>query len=427
MTETNAPHVSHTPARSGPYTFESHLSPAEFDQFARQQEFANILQSLPWAQVKAEWLPLRVGLRDGQGRLVAAGQILRRPLALGLAFWYLPHGPLLDYRQPDILRAFLQGLADLAKAQKALFVRVHPPCPIREGSIKDFQNGAAQERFNLEALTQSFSQAGFKHRPLSLDMGSTIQPRFQALVRKENWEEPPKGKIRYNLKLNDRYFVEAQDLGTQGLEPFARLIKLTEERQGIRLRDQAYFQRILDAYGEEALLSLASFDLPQAKARTVQAKTDLEKQIQVLGDTAPKKIKQLEEQLVSRDKDLAFYQELGASLTTAEAQEKYQAGILAICYGRAAEMPYAASDERFARIPAMWKLYTRGIRWAFAQGADRYNFGGLEGSFDDGLTVFKSHFDPVIEETAGEYDFAAKPFLYKLAMWGLKLYRKLLK
>lgn len=427
MSEITSPHGSQATASSGPFTFEPQLSPAEFDQFARQQEFANILQSLPWAEVKAEWLPLRVGLRDSQGSLVAAGQVLRRPLALGLSFWYLPHGPLLDYRRPDILEAFLRGLADLAKTEKALFVRVHPPCPIREGSIKDFQNDEAQEVFKLETLNQTFAQAGFLHRPLSLEMGSTIQPRFQALVRNKSWEEPPKGKIRYNLKLNDRYFVEAQDLGAQGLDPFARLIKLTEERQGIRLRDKAYFQRIFDAYGDEALLSLAAFDLPQAKARTLQAKADLEAQIQELGDSAPKKVKQLEEQVVSRDKDLAFYQELESSLSADEAQEKYQAGILAICYGRAAEMPYAASDERFARIPAMWKLYTEGIRWAFAQGADRYNFGGLEGTFDDGLTVFKSHFDPVIEETAGEYDFAAKPFLYKLAMWGLKIYRKIRK
>lgn len=409
------------------YRFEDQLSLAEFDHFARNHDFANILQSTPWAEVKAEWLPLRVGLRDSQGQLVAAGQILCRPLALGLTFWYLPHGPLLDYQQSDILQAFLLGLASLAKKQGALFVRVHPPCPIREGSIKDFQNGEAKELFNVEKLNQSFAQAGFVHQALSLDMGSTIQPRFQALVRKESWEDPPKGKIRYNLKLNDRYFVETENLGTEGLDAFASLIKLTEDRQGIRLRDKAYFQRILDAYGQEALLALAAFDLPQAKARTLKAKTELVQEIQALGDSAPKKVKQLEEQVISRDKDLAFYQDLEASLTAEESQEKYQAGILAIRYGRAAEMPYAASDERFARIPAMWKLYTEGIRWAFAHGADRYNLGGLEGTFDDGLTVFKSHFDPIIEETAGEYDFAARPFLYKLALGGLRLYRKLRK
>lgn len=43
------------------------------------------------------------------------------------------------------------------------------------------------------------------------------------------------------------------------------------------------------------------------------------------------------------------------------------------------------------------------------------NLGGVEGSLNDGLTKFKSNFNPMFEEYIGEFNLAINPLLYKLA------------
>lgn len=406
------------------YFFDSNLSLTEYDTFAKNHPYCNILQSSPWASVKAEWLPIRAGLRDKEGNLLAACQILVRPLLFSYAFWYIPHGPLLDYHKTAVLESFLTELAAFAKKNKCIFLRIHPPVVIREGSIQDFRDHKEKELFPPETLHKSFKKAGYLFKENSLAMEDTIQPRFQALIRKELWEEPPRGKIRYNLKQADRYSISIKNLGQDSLEAFSRLIKRTEERQGIKLRNKDYFQRILEAYGSDALLSLSHFNLKQSKNEAEKNKAALQEEIEQIKERSPRKARQLEEQVVSREKDLAFYAELESALPEDEPFKEYPSGILAIRYGRAAEMPYAASDERYARLPAVWSLYHHGITWAFSAGCTKYNLGGLEGTFDDGLSTFKSHFNPIVEETAGEYDYPARPLLYRLLIKALRLWKK---
>lgn len=411
-------------SKSTAYEFDANLEPQEYDDFARQHPYCNLLQSLAWAEVKANWQVVRVGLRASDGQLCAVAQILIKSLPVGLSFWYIPHGPLLDYNNSDVLNAFLTALRELISGTGCVCLRIHPPCPIKVGSIEDFKTGQAKEVINPEYLSNQFKDAGFIFDKPSLEMGDTIQPRFQAVILKENWEEPPRGKIRYNLKQNERYHVNFVS-GSEYLDKFDKLVRLTEERQGIALRDKAYFKRILDSYAQDSFLALADFDLDKAQENTAKTLEALQEEARGLEQKAPKKLKQVEEQIVSREKDWQFYQDLKEALSDSGHKGSYNpSGILAIRYGKAADMPYAGSDERFSRLPAVWKLYVEGIRWAFSSGCDRYNLGGLEGSLDDGLTIFKSHFNPQIEETVGEFDYPAKPLLFKLAKLAWKILRR---
>lgn len=404
------------------YIFDPALELEEYDRFAQNHQYCNILQSAPWPEIKSEWVPLRVGVRNEQGDLIGAGQVLRRKIVGKLSFWYLAHGPLLDFYQEGLLEFFLDKLARYARKNHCLFLRIHPPIPIRTGSIADFREGAPNTEYALDELTERFAKQGYVKKEVSSEMGDTIQPRFQAIIIKDEWEEPPRGRIRYNLRQAERYHVKtssSQNLKVDDqLDEFARLIKLTEERQGIRLRDRSYFSKIMKAFGKDAIILLADFDLDSAEETSQKTREEISQEMEACQEKSPRKYKQLEEQLISRNKDQAFYQTLRSEL---ESQGKLEAGktyhpsgVLAIRYGLAADMPYAGSDEMFSRLPAVWKLYVEGIRWAFEAGCERYNLGGLEGSFDDGLTVFKSHFNPRIEETAGEYDYPCKPLLYKL-------------
>jgi lipid II:glycine glycyltransferase (peptidoglycan interpeptide bridge formation enzyme) len=58
---------------------------------------------------------------------IAAAQV--RQLPGGRSFWYVPHGPVLDYADPraaERLRAFAVGLREVARAGKAIAVKLEP-------------------------------------------------------------------------------------------------------------------------------------------------------------------------------------------------------------------------------------------------------------------------------------------------------------
>ena len=419
--------------------FIENLNIEEYRDFCQQHKYCNILQSDPWPQVKADWTPLRLALRASQGNIIAACQVLKRALPLNLNFWYIAHGPLLDYEEEGLLEHFLKEITELAKKDSAVFIRVHPPLVINSGSIESFREGNPENHYSQELLNQRFKEVGFQLQERGLAMADTIQPRFQAVIYKEKWDEEANAKLRYNLKQCERYHLSPELGGKELLDDFVRLIELTEEEKEIKLRDRSYFERILAAFGDDAQILMANFDYNGAITEAKELKANLEKELSELGEKAPKKSHQIKEQITSMEKDLAFYKEIEDELkrsgqlpgddftgqtlrdTSIYTHPHRPSAVMVIRYGRWAEMPYAGSDKLYKRIPAVFQLYVRGIRDAFDQGCERYNLGGVEGTLDDGLTTFKSHFDPVLEETAGEYDLALKPILYAGFKTALKM------
>jgi lipid II:glycine glycyltransferase (peptidoglycan interpeptide bridge formation enzyme) len=90
----------------------------------------DFLHDWSWADVAAlDGQPQRrfVAEEDGQLVAIAAAQVRRLPL--GRSFWYVPHGPVLDYDHAmaaERLRAMAIGLREAARRDKALAVKLEP-------------------------------------------------------------------------------------------------------------------------------------------------------------------------------------------------------------------------------------------------------------------------------------------------------------
>jgi lipid II:glycine glycyltransferase (peptidoglycan interpeptide bridge formation enzyme) len=68
-----------------------------------------------------------VAEEDGEPVAIAAAQV--RSLPLGRSFWYVPHGPVLDYDHPragEWLRAMIIGLRAAARNARAIAVKLEP-------------------------------------------------------------------------------------------------------------------------------------------------------------------------------------------------------------------------------------------------------------------------------------------------------------
>lgn len=90
----------------------------------------DFLHDWAWAAVAAfDGEPQRRFVVEEGGGLTALAAAQERRLAGGRTFWYVPHGPVLDYRAPDATRrldAMIAGLREAGRERRALAVKLEP-------------------------------------------------------------------------------------------------------------------------------------------------------------------------------------------------------------------------------------------------------------------------------------------------------------
>jgi lipid II:glycine glycyltransferase (peptidoglycan interpeptide bridge formation enzyme) len=101
-----------------------------WQEFVEATASADFLHDWGWAEVAAfDGQPHRRYLLEDSGRIVAAAAVQERPIMGGRTFWYVPHGPLLDYDDPraaGILSTFIGWLKIAARDQGAIAVKLEP-------------------------------------------------------------------------------------------------------------------------------------------------------------------------------------------------------------------------------------------------------------------------------------------------------------
>lgn len=75
------------------------------------------------------------------------------------------------------------------------------------------------------------------------------------------------------------------------------------------------------------------------------------------------------------------------------------------------EVLYAGTHSEFLSYRAPYSAHWRLFEKARKMGIQRCNLGGVEGTLDDGLSVFKGNFPIQIEEMIGEFDLPVMPVL----------------
>ena len=261
------------------------------------------------------------------------------------------------------------------------------------------------------AIIENLQRMGVRWSGKTDGMGDTIQPRIQAKVYKENFTEDKLCKsTKQAIRSARNKGVEIQIGRDELLESFSFLMKKTEKRKDIHLRNEAYYKKLLDNFKDKAYITLATLDIA-------------------------KRLRELEEQLA---KNLALEEAFTESTRTSkvEAQKKEKerlveerdflqrylneeksniplAATLSLEFGNTSVNLYAGMDDAFKRYNAPILTWYETARYAFERGMVWQNLGGVENSLNGGLYHFKEKFNPTIEEYLGEFTMPTHP-LYSL-------------
>ena len=388
------------------YSYQIGIPTLEYDQFVKEHELVNVLQSSAWEEVKSDWQHEKFGAYRGD-KLLATASILIKTLPLGYRMFYIPRGPVLDYKDAELLNFVLQSIKSYARSKRAIFVIFDPSICLSQSSIK---HEKIEYPENM-AIIENLQRMGVRWSGKTDGMGDTIQPRIQAKVYKENFTEDKLCKsTKQAIRSARNKGVEIQIGRDELLESFSFLMKKTEKRKDIHLRNEAYYKKLLDNFKDKAYITLATLDIA-------------------------KRLRELEEQLA---KNLALEEAFTESTRTSkvEAQKKEKerlveerdflqrylneeksniplAATLSLEFGNTSVNLYAGMDDAFKRYNAPILAWYETARYAFERGMVWQNLGGVENSLNGGLYHFKEKFNPTIEEYLGEFTMPTHP-LYSL-------------
>lgn len=397
-----------------PVRFDPAVSQAEYDSFVLAQPQCNLLQSPGWAKVKSGWEHTLTGLRDADGELVATGLVLRRRLPFGLSFWYVPHGPILNFDAPGILETYVRELGAYAKKSRAVAVRIDPLVPVRKAPLEELPEERDQAAL---AVVERLKSEKYRHRGFTMSFSESLQPRhipvtfaphadFQASL-------PKRSRTMANNARNRH--VEVVHGGSELLDDFLDVIAETEKEKEINLRSRPYYQRILTTYGEDARIYLARLDIADSLAKCRAELAKYEAELAAAAPNAKKKMNRLSDQIANTARRIENLEERQAI----DGDDVTLAGVLMVRYGRSAEMLYAGTNRNYGNIPAQHLMWVEALSDGFEAGLNSVSLGGVDGSLDDSLMRFKSRFNPVIFEKVGEFQYAICPPIAAAIDWYL--------
>ena len=385
--------------------FTDNITADEHDGFVRSHPLCSVLQASAWAKVKSNWEHAFVGLRDG-GELKASALVLIRRLPLGLCAMYMPRGPVMDLEDPALVSFFFSSLRKWARRRRCAFVKFDPACVIREF----LPAGKAEAPYKpcTERILANLKNAGARHAGFTEDLYSTAQPRYVMGIRAEDgFEEHVSRDAVKSRNAALKKHVRVERYGREMLDEFAALMQLTADRKDIYLRDRSYFERLMDAYGDEAYLFLSSVDPHEREREILERLPQVEQAVndpQTPHGTLKKLL--LEKQNLESELD-----------AMKEVLEKYPgrtfaAGALMIGFGREAEMLYAGMNEDFHSFKPQYLSHFIRFRFLFDRGYEYVSMGGVDGSMSDGLAQYKSKFGAKVREYPGEFDLPVSRILY---------------
>ena len=398
--------------------FLTDINNEKYTEFIKSHKHGNMMQAIEWSAIKNTWGAVRVAVSDDEDNIIAAAQVLTRK-----GLWYVPRGPILDYNNKELLGFFLTNLKKFAKTKQAKLVKLDIPIAVKDEKLANFKD-VDVDRSNDE-LIKTFKSYGYNHKGFSLDMSSTIQPRFNTVTKLEQPVPDLFSKdTRRLIRDADKKFVEVRRCGKENLDDFLFALACTEKRKNISLRGREYFENLLDTFGDNALLYISYINVEKALKECHNRKENLEKEIEELGEKSPKKKRTLVEQVAGIEKLITLFNTLEIEDKT---KDQVISAAITIAYGNHAEIIYAGMNEDFAKLPAQYKVFSDTMKKAQEMGISEVSMGGIEGSLNDSLLGLKSKFSPNIVEYYGEFDLVISHVFNLMYNYGLPLRRKILK
>lgn len=403
------------------YKFKTNIEEKEFNSFVQNFPSTCFMQTSNWAKVKTSWEHDLVGMYEND-KLLCSAMILKRNLFLGKKLIYIPRGFAIDYSNEELLQCFVISLKKYAKENNAIDIKIDPYICFKEDNIKNIKKnkGIEIKRYFTNQTTQivnTLKKIGFLHAGYKKEVNAYIQPRYTMAISLKNKDGEfynneelrrtfPKNTRNYIGKYQEERGVEFSfSTDSNDIKDLISVLHCTEKRQHIALRNEAYFKKIMNNFPSNAVLFFA--------------RIDINKYISFLEND----MKEHEEK-----KEFCEKQIKEAELIRNKYGNKPLAGATIVMMptcnsgARVASFLYAGTNTEI--LPSL--KITNGLMfyrlcYCLEKKCDYCDLGGVDGSLEDHLSVFKSKFNPNVLELVGEFDLVVNKFWFNMFNFLMKI------
>lgn len=328
---------------------------AAWNAITRSLPYAHILQSWEWGEFKRT----TTGWQPERiaflrdGQPIAAASILTRTIG-PFAVMYVPKGPALAYEDAVLAAAVLDHLQHLARKRRAVWLKIDPDVIAATGIP-----GEPDDQLSPigQAVITALKSRGWR---FSEDQ---VQFRNSLVVDLTRTEDEILAAMSQNtrrkVRTGEKKGVSVRSAALADLPLLYDLYRVTGERDNFLIRPFSYYQQAWREFMQAGL----------------------------------------------------------AHALIAEADGKAIAHVILFHYGRTCWYFYGASaNEERERMPN-YLLQWEAMRWAKAQGYQRYDMWGAPDDFVEtdsmwGVFQFKQGFRGIVTRHIGAWDFVPSSFLY---------------
>lgn len=408
------------------YEFKVGISKDEYDKFVKSYPSTSFMQTSSWALVKSSWLHDFVGMyRDKT--LVGTALVLKRRLFLNKSLFYVPRGFVIDYYDEELLTTFISELKAYAKKNNAITIKIDPFICFNEDNIQNIKKDKGIEirkpfMKDTNYIVKRLEENGFKHGGYKKEVNAYIQPRYTMAIALKNKDGNflSKEELRMSFPKNTRNYIGtyqnergvefSYSTNPDDVKDLISVLKCTEKRQHIALRNEAYFKKVMELFPSNAVLFFARVDVDKYVDFLKKDMTEHENKKEFCE-------KQIKEALDIKDK----YGNKPLAGATIVMMPTCNSGI------KVASFLYAGTNTEI--LPSLkitnGLMYYR-LCYCLDRNCDYCDLGGVDGSLNDHLSTFKSKFNPEVLELVGEFDLVVSKFwflMFNLAMRTLRFIR----
>lgn len=393
------------------YTFTSDLNKEEYDNFVDNYSMSSLTQSYNWANIKDNWDSFHCGLYK-DNVLVGVCLVLVKKMIKGLNMFYVPRGYLMDFTNYEDLEAMTKYIKELAKQNKAYVVKIDPNFARQQYSFK------GEEIFSpyMESFKEkndNLIKLGYINTGIHKEMGKNMSPQYNMLapICDKNGKVLSLDELLSTYKSKFKYYIGSfhekrgitfeitDDINKVPL--LVKMLKETEEKQNISLRNEEYFNKMMKNY--------------KGKSFLVFGYIDLNKYLDFLNNNNGK-IEEIEEvkTLLKENTEPIL---LSASIMFLPNNKT---GI------RTSEYLYAGNSNTLNKLRVSTGVVFEIIKFSLENNCQFCNLGGIDGNLNDHLTSFKEKFNGEVLEFAGEYDLPTSIIYYPIKVMFpllLKIYK----
>ncbi|MDR3241152.1 MAG: aminoacyltransferase [Lactobacillaceae bacterium] len=399
------------------------LTAAEFTNFEQQSSAGTYVQSAKQVELlkRRGYQTWTVGVKDGS-EVVAAALIMHETVRLGNVL-SIDHGPLLDFKQPDLMQFFMAGLIKFAQEHNTLYLEVRPNVTYQ---LTD-DHGAALSPVNDEFMHQ-MNQLGFVHQPFAEGMSTSGSPEWEyvkdlsAITDVATLHASYDKKALYYLKKNAQFGIKLRYLKRADLPDFKQLTQTTAERLNYHDKNLNFYETAYDVYGDGVTYVFAELNFADYQAEEQKKVAELDQKLTQIQDKITKypdndKFKRQYAEFDSqKDAHVKRIEQANAQQGAAGQATVVVAGAMFIQTPQEITYLYSGTYAEYMEYYGPYQIQDAMLTKAVKAGIKRFNFYGIAGKFDgsDGVLGFKTVFGGYARQLVGNFVLPVQPTKYRI-------------